>query len=207
MTSGNLFVVKLGGSLAGYSDRLGAIMNDIATAASTGVKVVIVPGGGSFADAVRQEQLSTGFDDATAHDMALLAMAQTGCLYASLTPRRARLAWGSPAVVAALAERTCVPIVWQPDPRSDGIELERSWNVTSDSLALWLANKLGAAQVILVKSCAAPEGERVKLTELARLGIIDRAYPLLAAGVNGVETTLIYAGQSVELNRALAASN
>jgi aspartokinase-like uncharacterized kinase len=208
MTNGDLVVVKLGGSLAGSSAQRAALMAEIAAAAARGVAVVIVPGGGSFADAVRQAQLSGGFDDATAHDMALLAMAQNGRLLASLPPHTARLAWGLPEVVATLAKDNATPLIWQPDPRCDGIELEHSWRVTSDSLALWLASQLGGHRVILVKHCAAPpSAEPLALAELARLGIVDAAYPDLAASVNGVATTLIYAGQSAELKRALAVTS
>jgi aspartokinase-like uncharacterized kinase len=208
MTSGNHVVVKLGGSLAGFSAQLADFMAEIVAAAASGVAVVIVPGGGSFADAVRHAQLSGGFDDVTAHDMALLAMAQNGRLLASLPPHTARLVWGLHEVVVTLEEDNGIPLIWQPDPRCDGLELEHSWRVTSDSLALWLASKLGAHRVILVKRCAAPPSdEPLALAELSRLGIIDAAYPDLAASVNGVATTLIYAGQSAALKRALAVTS
>ncbi len=207
-TIGNPIVIKLGGSLASSSFQLTTFMQDIAAAAARGVAIVIVPGGGSFADAVRQAQQTGGFDDATAHDMALLAMAQSGYLLASLSPRTARLARGWPEVVALLAERPGAPLIWQPDPRCDALEIEHSWRVTSDALALWLASRLGARRVILVKSCAAPPAnELTNLAKLARLGIVDAAYPCLAAGASNVATTLIYAGQSVEWNSALAASS
>jgi aspartokinase-like uncharacterized kinase len=208
MTNRNLVVIKLGGSLADSPAELAALLQDIGTAAANGMVIVVVPGGGSFADAVRQAQLSGGFDDATAHDMALLAMAQSGCLLANLSPCPARLVRGLPEVAAALAERLGAPIIWQPDPRCDGLDLEHNWRVTSDSLALWLAAKLDARHVILVKSCALPSSNKpAELAELARLGIIDAAYPDLAARVNGVATKLIYARQSAELIRALAVTN
>src|SRR5262249_34381680 len=46
-----------------------------AVAAGAG-RVVVVPGGGPFADAVRTAQARMGFDDRAAHRMALLAMDQ-----------------------------------------------------------------------------------------------------------------------------------
>ena len=46
--------------------------------------VVLVPGGGPFADAVREAQPKMGFDDAAAHHMALLAMEQYGRALVSL---------------------------------------------------------------------------------------------------------------------------
>src|SRR2546426_2358433 len=68
-------VIKLGGSFA-FSADLGDWIAAIAACAG---RVVIVPGGGPFADVVRAAQVQMGFDDRAAHRMALLAMAQYGC--------------------------------------------------------------------------------------------------------------------------------
>ncbi|MGZ5851302.1 MAG: amino acid kinase family protein, partial [Hyphomicrobium sp.] len=59
-------VIKLGGSVA-ESGRLAAI---VLIVAATRVPVVVVPGGGTFADAVRVAQAELGFGDAVAHHMA-----------------------------------------------------------------------------------------------------------------------------------------
>jgi aspartokinase-like uncharacterized kinase len=199
-------VVKIGGSLAGAGRGLAAIMDEISAAALDGGGVVVVPGGGLFADAVREAQRRLGFDDAAAHDMALLAMAQFGRLLADLPPRTAALCDGAADVATALRQRRGVPLLWQPDPRRDALDLERSWRVSADSLALWLAGRLGAERVILVKSCAAPAS--ADLTSLATLGIIDAAYPELAGqAAQRLTTTLIYAGQRAALRRALAANS
>ena len=73
-------VVKLGGSFA-FSKHLRDWIEALAACAG---RVVIVPGGGPFADAVRSAQPRMGFDDAAAHHMALLAMEQCGRALASL---------------------------------------------------------------------------------------------------------------------------
>ena len=59
-----MWVIKLGGSLLG-SPALKYWL-DALNSFSDG-QVVIVPGRGLFADAVRESQLLTGVDDATAH--------------------------------------------------------------------------------------------------------------------------------------------
>ena len=64
-----MWVVKLGGSLA-YSPELPHWLSALAH-----TDAVIVPGGGPFADTVRDAQQIWRFDDATAHAMALLAIA------------------------------------------------------------------------------------------------------------------------------------
>src|SRR5260370_41527482 len=73
-------VVKLGGSHA-FSEHLAGWVAAIAGCAGD---IVVVPGGGPFADAVRDSQPKIGFDDEAAHHMALLAMEQYGCALASL---------------------------------------------------------------------------------------------------------------------------
>lgn len=139
-------VAKLGGSLAA-EPLLRRWLDAIAAGAG---RVVLVPGGGPFADAVRAAQQALGFDDATAHAMALLAMAQYGIFLAG---RNAALVPAETAhAIAEALDAEKVP-VWLP-PRTlgpaDGVAA--SWDVTADSLALWLAARLGAPALLLVKS-------------------------------------------------------
>ena len=75
-----LTVIKLGGSHA-FAPHLRDWLAAIAGCAGS---MVLVPGGGPFADLVRDAQARIGFDDDAAHRMALLAMAQYGCALASL---------------------------------------------------------------------------------------------------------------------------
>lgn len=74
-----MWVVKLGGSLAA-SDRLPDWLRSLAGRSD----LVLVPGGGPFADQVRAMQARWGFDDATAHHLALLAMEQFGRMLCAL---------------------------------------------------------------------------------------------------------------------------
>jgi len=55
-------------------------------------------------------------------------------------------------------------------------EIAESWDVTSDSLALWLARQLRARGLLLVKSARLPKGPQ-SAAELSRRGIIDAAFP------------------------------
>ena len=48
------------------------------------------------------------------------------------------------------------------------------WETTTDSLAAFLATIIGAAELVLIKSCAIPSHSPV---ELQRLGIVDDAFP------------------------------
>ncbi len=68
--------------------------------------------------------------------------------------------------------------VWSPWPmlRNHG-DLEASWDVTSDSLALWLAQTLRAARVVLIKS---------RPPEPGATDLVDRAFPRFRAAFAGI---------------------
>src|SRR5690348_718277 len=111
-----VLVVKLGGSHAA-SPMLRRWLAAIAAAQL----VVLVPGGGPFADAVRAAQPAMGFDDATAHQMALLAMAQYGLALTALDPRLRPA--DSRNAIRATSAAGHVP-VWLPWPMlSDATEV------------------------------------------------------------------------------------
>jgi aspartokinase-like uncharacterized kinase len=171
-----MWVVKLGGSLhdaAALRPRLAEL------ASVPGPPRIVVPGGGPFADTVREIQPRLGFGDLAAHRMAILAMQQCGLALQSLEPR----------LVLAQTEvelRSAHAGIWLPWAMV-GLEpqIEPSWAVTSDSLAVWLATRLGAEMLILVKSAPPPTGE-MSLRELARTGLVDAAFPAHARRFGGV---------------------
>jgi len=175
-----LWVVKLGGSLAHSS----YLKRWLIVLAGGGGAVVVVPGGGPFADRVRALQKRRRFDDATAHHMALLAMEQYGRMLAGLQPG---LRPAASRAEIARARRAGLAAVWMPtrmvlaDPG-----IAASWDITSDSLAAWLAGKLKADRLVLVKSVALSAGS-VSATVLARSGIVDPAFPdyLARSGAEG----------------------
>jgi 5-(aminomethyl)-3-furanmethanol phosphate kinase len=142
-----MWVIKLGGSLLGAPELLRWL--ELLVKFGDG-KVVIVPGGGLFADSVREAQQISNASDEVAHQLALLAMDQFGLLLASMHPD---LVTASSEL--ELAERGWQHrgIVWLPSQMvlADS-SIPQNWQVTSDSLSAWLANKLGAEQLVLVKS-------------------------------------------------------
>ncbi|HET9699922.1 MAG TPA: aspartate kinase [Burkholderiales bacterium] len=167
-----MWVVKLGGSLASDPALLQRWLETLARDGAG--KVVIVPGGGPFADLVRESQSRLRFSDSTAHRMAILAMEQFGLTLAALSPGITPAE--SEDRIRESLQQGRVPI-WLPGTMTLGNpEIPENWDVTSDSLAAWLARRLDADKLILVKSCPVPEG-RVSTTELRRLGIVDAAFP------------------------------
>jgi aspartokinase-like uncharacterized kinase len=66
--------------------------------------------------------------------------------------------------------------VWLPDEAElNAARVPASWDITSDSLAAWLAGKLGAVELVLVKSC--PLEEAATLERLVGEGIVDAVLP------------------------------
>lgn len=147
MQNNQLWVIKLGGSLLGSA----TLPHWLSLLAKHGNgKVVIVPGGSVFAEAVRQAQGLSGVSDALAHELALLAMDQFGLLLAGMQPG---LVTASSELEIAERGWQHKAVVWLPSQMvlADAT-IEQSWRVTSDSLSAWLANKLAADQLLLIKS-------------------------------------------------------
>jgi aspartokinase-like uncharacterized kinase len=161
-------VVKLGGSHA-FSEHLAGWVEAIADCAG---HVVVVPGGGPFADAVRDAQPKIGFGDDAAHHMALLAMEQYGCALASLNGTFVLA--DSPATIRQALAATQVP-VWMPSRMALAADIPASWDITSDSLAAWLAGRIGARQLLLVKHVSLGAAT-VSSPELIARGIVDQAF-------------------------------
>jgi aspartokinase-like uncharacterized kinase len=173
-----MWVVKLGGSLYDapeLDDWLAAI------AAHGAGKVVVVPGGGRFADAVRDAQRSLGFDDLVAHNMAVLAMAQ-GAQWLHARCDALRLVDSADALADTLAAGHVA--LWQAlDARRDAPDELTSWDVTSDSLAAWLAERLRAQRLLMVKRDAPPP--YADLAELAENGYVDAEFARFARRFGG----------------------
>jgi aspartokinase-like uncharacterized kinase len=141
-------VVKLGGSLLAGGD-LSGLMGALVEAASAW-RLAVVPGGGGFADAVRGACARHSPSASAAHWMAILAMDQHAHLLAGVCPA-ARLV-ATPQELAAVAGARELPLLapyaWlrAEDP------LPHGWHVTSDSIAAWVAGRVGARRLVLLKS-------------------------------------------------------
>lgn len=174
-------VVKLGGSVV----RSGELAGWLDAIAAAQAPLVVVPGGGALADEVRAFQSRLGFGERAAHRMALLAMDQLAWALAGLRPGFT-VGVTEAELRAAFAEGKVA--VWAPYALVAGRgEIEESWRLTSDSLALWLAGRIGAPRCYLIKSIART-GSVLSATQLARDGVVDAVFPemLRQAGVAAV---------------------
>ncbi|MBZ9601293.1 amino acid kinase family protein [Phyllobacterium chamaecytisi] len=163
-------VVKLGGSTAGHAE----MQRWIDLLASANFPLVIVPGGGPFADQVRTSQKRLGYSDDAAHAMAILAMDQFGIAIAERHPqlRVAR----SISQIGEVLDAGATP-VWLPSSMTlDAVDIPCSWQITSDSLSAWLARQLSADTLLLVKQTD-EYTHYTTVRELAAVGIVDSMLP------------------------------
>jgi 5-(aminomethyl)-3-furanmethanol phosphate kinase len=141
-------VVKVGGGLlrAEGLDGLRRACADVLELARDR-PVLVVPGGGPFADAVRALDAEFGLGDEVAHALALRAMDQLGVLLAAMLP-------GVEVIDRLVAPRGGLGLLLAAPAFEGHPEIPASWDVTSDSLAVFAAAAIGAAEAILLKPVA-----------------------------------------------------
>lgn len=162
-----MWVVKLGGSLC-HSPTLAEWLQVLAEYGKG--RVVIVPGGGPFADTVRQVQTHWRFSDLHAHHMALLAMEQYAWTMVGIEPRL-EMAQTREEIFAALTADK-IP-VWLPYRMlAHRHDIPASWSVSADSLAAWLASEIVAEHLLIVKSVP-PHCRQINVDKLVQCGIVD----------------------------------
>jgi 5-(aminomethyl)-3-furanmethanol phosphate kinase len=166
MASSPSIVIKVGGSLSVRPRALRRLMTTLG-ALARGRTLVVVPGGGSFADEVRRADRRFALADSAAHWMAILAMDQYAYLLAHLAGDRGGGRWcparaggrgfpagtggalivHGPGEIEAGRLNVLAPAAWigRADP------LPHSWDVTSDSIAAWVARRLHAQTLVLLK--------------------------------------------------------
>ena len=149
--------MKVGGGVladvAGF-DAVLATLGEVARSC----RLVIVPGGGPFADAVRAVDRQLGLSATTAHWMAIAAMDQ----YAQVIAERldGTLLIEDPRDIGTAVAGGRVPVLRPSRWLREADPLPHSWDVTSDSIAAWIAGQLGARQLILVKPAGVDRPER-----------------------------------------------
>ena len=161
-------VIKLGGSLE-KSNKLTQCLETIHKMPSN---LVIVAGGGVFADQVRQTQKKWHFNETIAHEMAILAMQQMALLFKGLQPTFQCLE----SVAAIKSQVGQQPIIWLPKIQElNQAGLGANWNITSDSLAAWLSMTIQASHLTLIKSTPAAD-KLDSITEWVKNEVVDSEF-------------------------------
>ncbi len=165
-----MIVIKLGGSLSGSDQLLNCL--DRIEKNYQGRSVVLVPGGGAFANQVRIAQQYWCFDDLTAHHMAILAMQQMALMFKGL---KAEFTIATNSAEIHGLSNSGKTVIWLPDIKElDNAGVAASWDITSDSLSAWLAHTVSASELILIKSAFIDPG--FSMQQLAELNVVDKAF-------------------------------
>jgi aspartokinase-like uncharacterized kinase len=159
-------VVKIGGGLL-RDEGLDGLRRACAEVAAIAAArpVLVVPGGGPFADAVRTVDAQVGLSDNVAHRLALRAMDQLGVLLAPMLP--------GAELVTRLATPRALSVLAVAPAFTSRPGVPESWTVTSDSLAVLAAGAIGADEAVLLKPVSGI---------LGRWPSYDRPLPELTAG-------------------------
>jgi aspartokinase-like uncharacterized kinase len=188
-------VLKVGGSLAEDPASLSNLCQQLGVLVNT-YRILIVPGGGKFADTIRKIDKTYKLSDVVAHKMAILAMDQYGFLLSDITPK----AYVSHSLKeVSNSAKGILPIflpsrlMFREDP------LEHSWDITSDTIAAYIASLLDAEKLILVsdvdgifsqdpkKTLDAKLVEELSAKELLewnRITSVDKTLPKILLQVN-----------------------
>jgi 5-(aminomethyl)-3-furanmethanol phosphate kinase len=163
-------VIKIGGSLS-RGEGLPSLCREISRLGKI-LSLLVVPGGGKFADLVRDADRQYRLGETAAHRMALLAMDQYGYVLNRLIDGSYLTGDLAASLKAARTGRVAIllpsAIVIRFDP------LPNSWRVTSDTIAAWIAQEASCPRLVLLKDVdglIAAENEiiaRMTVDELAR---------------------------------------
>src|SRR5574337_620766 len=193
-------LIKVGGSLGRWGG-LGKLLDSIAQWKGA-TNVLVIPGGGVFADLVRAEYRRSRLSERAAHRMAILAMDQYGLQLCDLASRTAPAC--SLNQISEVIRSGRLPIylpsrsVMRRDPFTP------SWDVTSDSIAAYIAGIVKADTLLLLKSVdglfardpkidpSAPLLPRVARSQLSRYSGVDRE---LARWLNGIDCGWVINGR------------
>ncbi len=138
-------VIKVGGSLSEDPATLKVLGKAISEIAKTH-QIVVVPGGGKFADTVRDLDAKFSLPATVSHRMAILAMDQYGLLLTHVIPDSQICSSLKDAFT--VSGTGAVPVFLPATLLLEGDPFTPSWEVTSDSIAAYIASQLDAPKVV-----------------------------------------------------------
>jgi len=166
-----LTVVKVGGSLFDLPDLGRRLSNWLERTASA--DVLLIPGGGVTANAIRSLDAWQQLGEDRAHWLALRSLSLSAHFLAAVLPSARVIDSVEEAKSAERAGPVPILDAYRFIHTDEGREgsLPRRWDVTSDSVAARAAIVAGAGRLVLLKSVAIPAG--MDWSEAGRQGFVD----------------------------------
>jgi aspartokinase-like uncharacterized kinase len=144
------YVVKFGGSLLQNKDNLKALLEILVSAIDMGQRIVVIPGGGPTDNTIEEIDQWAKFHPDTHHHACALAQDQTGLMVADSTFNpRIRSCVNLLEVQQSLFKK-CVPILLPSNIMFAIDPFERTWDITSDSMAAWFAWLMNCKQTLIL---------------------------------------------------------
>ena len=181
-----LRVVKVGGSLLPWPELPQALKRWLAT--EPAAINVLLCGGGTFADGIREASRAHAIREEAAHWLAIDCLTVTARLLATIcrlelvsdyTRMRDRVRATEPSLVVCDARDFLI----NHEPSLPGNLLPPDWTATSDSIAARLAEAMQFDEVVLLKSRKPPA---IRLAALAAAGYVDERFAIASAGIPAV---------------------
>ncbi len=176
-------VLKLGGSLLDWSGVREGLLHW--RKANPNARDLLIVGGGTAADLVREADRVHQLGDDVAHRLAIDAMQLNAVLAAAIWPEAQ---WCECLQQLAIAEHGLWllrpwPALSDAEQARYGMPLPHSWDVTSDSIAAWVASAIGARELVLLKS-SLPRDDSMQMAIDA--GYVDRHFAIAARGIETI---------------------
>jgi probable H4MPT-linked C1 transfer pathway protein len=176
-------IAKVGGSLLAHGEALRGVLDLLDRSSGT----LVVPGGGPYADDVRAAYARGDLDDHGAHWAAVSAMEQYAGVLVGRMQRAIRVSTSREASVAMACG--WLPVLMTERWLREADPLPHSWDVTSDSIAAWVAGQVGARRLVVIK----PPGATGQLVD----AYFERALPA------GIDVHVVPADQVERLRELL----
>lgn len=145
---------------------------------------VVLVGGGAAVDVVRDWNRQHTLSDQDAHNLALSAMTLNAQMLITAHPRFCAVTnIDQVAKLSANDVAVLIPNIAIHQLETTHAPLPRSWSITSDSIAAWLA-AIYDADLWLLKSVNLPKNQTASsMTALADAGLVDSSFPEGCSGL------------------------
>ncbi|TES94907.1 MAG: hypothetical protein E3J90_10960 [Promethearchaeota archaeon] len=146
----NQAIFKIGGKILENSNNIESVISQLTQLYKEGIfqKIIIIPGGGSYANFVRKLDEELQFGDDLAHWMAVYSMNYNGMILNRKYPALETIE--KLTTFQDAKQMFCIFLPYSFLRKDD--TLPHNWDVTSDSIALYVANKLKLSQCFLIKN-------------------------------------------------------
>jgi aspartokinase-like uncharacterized kinase len=195
-------VVKLGGSLLEDPAALDNLPDWLGRQSEATTAIVV--GGGALVEWLRRRQADFHLGDPQAHWLAIRLMGVLAeCVASRLDGARLVRGWDDFKSAPADLQKGVVLVLDVESllrgsaGRTDSPLPPESWQVTSDSLAAWIATQWPADELVVLKACL--PGADATRRQLADHGIVDPYFPQAAQGIPQVRIVNLRASDAGEM--------